>query len=277
MNELKRYSKIADEILHNDTKYYVDKKIINNIFIVTQNSYNLQNIIFRLTIIDSYYSTQMNKRYFGIEDIAKSIFEITDNETKLQDLFIALTKEIDSEKILNLFHNSNYGIHKNGKNAGRAISLISKYAYYQTKYYFPIYDSLAKKMYPLIMKKYYPSTTLKGSMKNKNISDYIKSINQLNQLSGIANYDRLDNLLWLSGKISSGNFSLLFKKKEQYVNFAKVVISNTNESENDKKIGFSKRVQNFIRNDFKSLSKVIDDKNLLDFIKFTNDLNPIFE
>ena len=278
MKELIEKANLADRILHNETKYFTDKEIIKGIFGKTKEKYSIQNIIFRLTIIDSYYSTQMNKRYFGIEDIADSIWEISlHKENTMSEYFSDFAKNLQNEEIRNLFKKKNYGIHKDGNDAGCAISLISKYAYYQTGYNFPIYDSLAKKIYPLIMKKYFTTTKETGNVKSNNIVEYIKSINQLKKLSGIDNYDKLDNLLWLSGKILEGNFYLLFKEKKEYKSFVKKVKEHTNEtftSENgkQKKYNFSERILLYIEENKAKLKEIIKNAELCEFIEFALNL-----
>ncbi len=214
MTKLFKVAGLANQVLHNQTKYFTDKKIVNEIFDFTSSKYSPQAIISRLTIIDSYYSTQMNKRYYGIEDIADKIWEISpENEDEVIRCFVDFAKNHQNGRVYDLFFHKNYGIHKNGVDAGIAISLISKYAYYQTKFEFPIYDRLTKEVYPLIVKKYFPEYINNYSIDSKDIIQFIKSINKLNELSEIKNYDRLDNLLWLSGKILNGNFSLVFKEK----------------------------------------------------------------
>lgn len=277
MKELKEFANLAGQILHNETKYYIDKEIIRGIFLNTKKNYNLQNIIFRLTIIDSYYSTQMNKRYFGIEDIAEAIWKITvKNENKVSEAFLNFALNLQNKEISSLFNHKNYGIQKNGTKAGRAISLISKYAYYQTGYKFPIYDSLAKKVYPLIMKKYFPPKAQTYNIDSDNILEYIKAINQLKELSAIDNYDKLDNLLWLSGKILAGNFSLIFKEKEKYRAFALKVSNNTNEAKKlvngkQKKFDFSDRILLYIQENENRLSEIMNSE-LREFTKFALNL-----
>lgn len=65
-NTLVKYSSLANKILNNETRYKTNKAIISEVF--TMNNPN--KVQFRLTVIDSYYSTQMSKRLYGIEDIA---------------------------------------------------------------------------------------------------------------------------------------------------------------------------------------------------------------
>ena len=71
--DIKFYSEIANQILHKKTDYFKDKQIIKKIFTTTGDDHQ-ENIRLRLTIIDSYYSTNMNRRYYGIEHISKLIF-----------------------------------------------------------------------------------------------------------------------------------------------------------------------------------------------------------
>ena len=279
MTKLSDIAELANQVLHNQTKYFTDKKIIEEIFDFTSRTYSPQAIISRLTIIDSYYSTQMNKRYYGIEDIANKIWEISpENENEVKRCFLDFAKNLQNEEIQRLFLHKNYGIHKNGTDAGMAISLISKYAYYQTGFEFPIYDRLAKIVYPLIMKKYFPDKTIELSIYSTDIILFIKSINQLNKLSEIYHYDRLDNLLWLSGKILDGNFSLVFKEKETYRLFAKDVEKNASKTiklinGEIKYLKFSERMLGYIKEKKLILNEIIKDEKLKEFIEFALSLN----
>jgi len=278
MTKLPDIAELANQVLHSQTKYFTDKKIIGEIFDLTSRTYSPQSIISRLTIIDSYYSTQMNKRYYGIEDIANKIWEVSpENENEVKQCFLNFAKNLQNKNIQALF-GKKYGIHKNGTDAGGAISLISKYAYYQTGFEFPIYDRLAKIVYPLIMKKYFPDKTIELSIRSTDIILFIKSINQLNELSKINNYDKLDNLLWLSGKILDGNFSLVFKKKETYSLFAKEVEKKTSKTiklinGEIKHLDFSERMIGYIKENKLILNEIIKDKKLKEFIEFALCLN----
>lgn len=80
INNLIKYSNLANKILNNETKYKTNKAIISEVF--TMNNPN--RVQFRLTVIDSYYSTQMSKRLYGIEDIVKELIKYSDAELKLE-------------------------------------------------------------------------------------------------------------------------------------------------------------------------------------------------
>jgi len=152
LEDLKKNIKLAPKILEN-TSYKWAKEIISEMFKIQRKNY-LETIFFRLTIIDSYYATQMNKRLYGIEDLANKIEKLGMDKRinkRLED-YIAHGFENDKE-IKDLFECKKIGIDKTGEDFGGAMSLISKYFYFVTDYKFPIYDSLAKKSYSLIANK----------------------------------------------------------------------------------------------------------------------------
>lgn len=47
------------------------------------------DILLRLTVIDSMYSTQMGKRYYGLDDLAKAIYAVQQEKHRpLKELFV---------------------------------------------------------------------------------------------------------------------------------------------------------------------------------------------
>jgi hypothetical protein len=127
-------------------------------------------------------------------------------------------------KPFNLFA-ERYGIGKDGSEKGVAVSLISKYAYFETGYRFPIYDSIACEMYPRLWnycgwaKSEMPKLTLKDSnqqmLGDATIVAFTKGIDELIvRLGDDISYDHLDRLLWFVGKIYRGNLSLVLNKKD---------------------------------------------------------------
>ena len=78
----------AYRILHKtgssaESNYGRSKRIITSLFNMTEENY-IETVISRLTLIDSYYSTQINsKRLFGIDEIAHEIVRISDNSEVL--------------------------------------------------------------------------------------------------------------------------------------------------------------------------------------------------
>lgn len=273
--KIKEASSIALSILENDTQYLQGKELINDIFQYTSDNYSKGSIVSRLTIIDSYYSTQMSKRYFGLEDIADKIWSISCNEIEISNILIDFAINPQNKEIVKLF-NSSYGIRKNGTPVGKAVSLLTKYAYFQTNYKFPIYDSLVMKMLPIYCNQYFQHEFLKSDFKFSNIQLFLKSINKFDRLSQINNYNQLDNLLWLSGKILDGNLSLILDKSE-YIKLAKVVSVETYQKELNK-IGkevnrnFSKRILEYLRFKNTDLRKTISNQKLIKFIDYVFDL-----
>ena len=71
------------EKLHNikvdSSGYSLGKATILKVFNAT-NSYTTEGILARLTLIDSMYSTQMSRRYYGLEELAKVLTEINQNK-----------------------------------------------------------------------------------------------------------------------------------------------------------------------------------------------------
>lgn len=206
-----------------------DKEAIQHIFEMTKRR-TKSEILLRLTVIDSMYSTQMNRRYYGLQELAEKL-DCLNHKQALPKLFAEFIKQqnIDSfngaiGKVKFNLWAEKYGIGKNGKDRGVAVSLISKYAYFETGYEFPIFDSIACEMYPRIWKYCGwkdKAPILKVNDKNqqllgdKTILTFITAIDELiKRLGGNISYDHLDRLLWFSGKIYRGNLSLVLERKD---------------------------------------------------------------
>jgi len=209
MKKLNYFASLAHIIINNNKEFASNKTIISNLFKIDNESKNVELIKNRLTIIDSYYSTQMSKRLYGIEDLANSLSAFSDNELK-KEVILFLQNPKEKTKINELF-TSKYGIDKSGNQYKKAISIISKYLYFLNEFNFPIYDSLAINSYKLLQKN-----NILAGFDNINETNYFECINKLNSKSEIENYEKLDNLLWLIGKLQKGSFSLLVNK-EQYL------------------------------------------------------------
>lgn len=206
-----------------------DKKAIENIFEKT-NGRSLGEILLRLTVINSMYSTQMNRRYYALQELAEKL-HCLNKKKPLPELFKEFIEENRDARLFdgtiggkkfNLFA-ENYGIGKNGFDKGVAVSLISKYAYFETHYNFPIYDSIACEMYPRIWsycgfgKKNYRLTIKDDNQRmvgDETIVAYTKAIDEMiKRLGGDISYDHLDRLLWFVGKIIRGNLSLVLDRE----------------------------------------------------------------
>lgn len=201
------YSNTAHVILNSETQYLSNKTIISTLF-EDQITNDFESVVKnRITIIDSYYSTQMSKRLYGIDELAKDISVYSDVTLKSETAKF-LNKPSEDNLISSLFLKK-YGIDKSGKPFGKAISLISKYIYFLNDGNFPIYDSLAIDSYKLLKKN--SLITTKSTISEVNYFDYMK---QLNLITNINDYEKLDNLLWLIGKLSKGSFSILMNKSK---------------------------------------------------------------
>ena len=250
-NTLIHFSNLAQTILNQETRYQANKKIIQDIFKTPSVTFK-DTIQFRLTVIDSYYSTQMSKRLYGIEDIANELVKYSDDILKLEiDNFL----ENPIEGIIQELFTQTYGFDKEAKNAKKAISLLSKYLYFLSECMFPIYDTLGKVSYNLLKdNKYITSKALTDD-------NYFELMITLNQTSTIKDFEKLDNLLWLLGKIKDGSFSILMDKSKyetivKQVDFSKAVKSE----EKDKSI------RKYIQNNYKtSNSFSLSEKEFLEF------------
>ncbi len=204
--------------------YVTGKNTIRKVFDSIEGN-SVENILARLTLIDSMYSTQMGRRYYGLEELAEVLAKLQEKQ-KLSDMFLTFLKDKDVEKFTVVCNGEEkklftekYGIGKDGSDKGHALSLITKYAYFETNYQFPIYDSIVREMYPLLWsycglpKKEMPKMT---SMVD-NIIAFVEAIDLLKKKLGNPKeltYDSLDRLLWHTGKILRGNLSLILTMEE---------------------------------------------------------------
>lgn len=261
--DVSKYAKLADEILFEQTGYLNSKNIIKNNFIFGMADKN--EVTKRLTIIDAYYSTQMNKRVFGIEEIAETIIEISNKDEEIKEYFLEfLENPIEESNIYKLF-DKEYGYDKKGNKFGKAISLISKYAYFICDYKFPIYDSLVKKYQPILLKKLDISKNYLLRMPNDDdIIKYLKIINDTNTKLTINDFDKLDSLLWLYGKLYSGSLSLLLNKDKFLIITKYLEIPNDLDSDKINEY-ISQRLKDY-KND-KELQNILGNK-VIKFLEF---------
>ena len=228
----------AKDVNQSDSGFSADKDAIVRVFNGT-NGCDKADLLVRLTLIDSMYSTQMSRRYYALDELAEALVILADGKKdKLERDFLAFAKnpeknlklfdyiEIEGKKRVtkNLFSEC-YGIGKDGANKGVAISLISKYAYFLTGFKFPIYDSIACEMYPLVchfcgwneLEKRKLTIGKGGKVQGaETMISFVNAINSLIAKLGCrgANYDLLDRYLWFVGKICRGNLSLVLSRSE---------------------------------------------------------------
>jgi len=255
---LRKKSELANSILEKETSYFKDKNIIYGFFTNSKDKLTKENIEAQLTVIDSYYSTNMSRRYYGIEEVAESILKISNSKDELKNKFIEYPKTSNhSNEITNLFHKK-YGYNKKGKSVGRSMSLISKYAYFITDFNFPIYDSIVREVYPLLSEG--------NKLNDSKFDKFVTSMNKLLQFSQIDDFNKLDNLLWLIGKINRGNYSLILKKSNYLELVAKIDnLDSFKSNEIDMKI------RDYINNNIDDLSNIFTDRQRK-MIKFSNKL-----
>lgn len=246
------------------SSYSADRWVIHNIFKNSKTSkssespkssktpLNYHDILLQLRVIDAMYSTNMSRRYYGIEELASTILEFNSYKELAKELhsYLEAISKNDSnaakdKRIEDLF-NKSYGIHKNCSTAGVATSLASKYSYFalmmcDDKYPngFPIYDSLAKTMLPKVCEYLDMDCLWKGNGQNLDIDTFLKQVTALKDSLCISRnmfnrqlYDILDAYLWTMGKINGGNFSLIMSRKD-YETFIKNLGLDVDNQQND--------------------------------------------
>ena len=218
---LNLFEKIHSE-KKNESGYSLGKSTILKVFKATD-GYSHEDILARLTLIDSMYSTQMSRRYYGLEELAVALADVH-NGKNLEEAFLDFLKDKNlkpfelrnSKKVKTNLFIEKYGIGKNGEDKGSAVSLISKYAYFETKFKFPIYDSIVREMYPRVWNYCgFPQSEML-EFKYNDMTSFVEMINLMISKfnSTYVNYDSLDRVLWYVGKIYRGNLSLVLSRKE---------------------------------------------------------------
>ena len=243
------FSNLAYHILNDNSRYIDNKRIIVEIF----NFDNEKKIQLRLTVIDSYYSTQMNKRLYGLEDISNELGQFNDAELKL--IISQFLNSPNEGELIHIFQKK-YGLNKRGHSQKKAISLITKYLYFLSNGQFPIYDDLGKLTYNLLRRNGY---LLSSSI---NESNYFKKIIALNQNFQINDFEKLDNFLWLTGKLFSGSFSILMGK-EKYIRITENIEFKKNISSSQ----IDTIIRDYIKNNFKKLDVFsTKEKQFMEFV-----------
>jgi hypothetical protein len=210
--ELAHYARLAQLVLLQDVPYKFDKAVLASLFSSQLLPGHEQMIALRLTAIDGYYSTNMSKRHYWIEDIVAAFAKAGADDSSLKAFFLDYIESPVTGSPGSSLLNSTYGITKGGAPSNRAHSLLSKYAYFLTNGCFPIYDTLVRESYNRLSKRF-PDTFAPCP----NLDDVDVFFQRFSVLrADFGDFDLLDNLLWLLGKVSSGSLSLVLSK-ERYV------------------------------------------------------------
>lgn len=193
---------LAKEILENDTPYSRNRDVIDTLFKMNFDLPYKQIVFIRLTVIDSLYSTNMNKHIGGLEKLANCICEISDNDEELKTK-VKKYKEKQNQTDVGWLLEEPYG---NGRPA-KARSLISKYFYFLMEHRFPIEDSLLKVYINEIDEYFSLGLDFYPYSKCEDKSDLLMKLLRFEKIDG--QYDSFDNLVWLYGKIREKSFSLI--------------------------------------------------------------------
>lgn len=282
---------LSVKILENDTPYFRCKSIVKSLFEGKVDLNDESQTFMRLTTLDALYSTNMSKRLYGLDDLAKELSKI--DYSRLKEETTKYKKDGIDENSLsyNLFQRA-YGCSKinsaksnsdkNNIEGAQAGSLISKYLYFATSYNFPIVDSLVRDNINVIIKNFDLKSDLKipkTSLKNDDFS-LVKLLVNLQQQNNLTTkeektFSPFDNFLWLYGKIKKGSLSFILNK-EDYKNVVSAFAISLDDIANKKaEKGNSKKTQSSLfdqivaeklKKELKKISSVIN-KNLYNFIE----------
>ncbi|MBQ9282000.1 MAG: hypothetical protein IJ207_07345 [Treponema sp.] len=226
---------LAKTILESDENLG-SRSLIDNLFAMTSikadsdtEATRIDKIQMRLSVIDSFYSTNMGRRLYGLKELAEKISELGDDE-KLREKLNLYINQGDSD-ISGVF-TKKYGIFKHGIPSAdnlaiesnvenddegfKAISLISKYFYFVSNHNFPIYDSLVRNNIKKVLNHFH----IKNHFTGKLIEE--EFIRELVRVCDKDKFAEFDNLLWLYGKIQRGSLSFLADKKI-YINIMELL------------------------------------------------------
>ena len=187
--------------------HYAKEKAFISLCFQTRMEQQFETVKLRLHLIDSLYSTQMSKRHYGLEELAKALATYSD-EHLIVESEKYLTTGI-SDILQSLFYEK-YGYNAVGQKEKKAVSLISKYLYFLTTYQFPIYDSLVKISYREVICDF----GIKPEYTKITDANFVQALSELNQLSEINNFEKLDNYLWYPQKLKMESYSLIFSKEK---------------------------------------------------------------
>jgi hypothetical protein len=199
---ISRLKNLSTEVLHKDTPYKMNKDIISKM--IRNEIFTYENIFKHLTVLDSMYSTNMNRRFFGIEEISKELLEFR-SLNELKQHILEFNGNPHNESTIGKLYKRKYGYSKQGEKK-YAQSIISKYLYFVSEFNSPIYDRLVLENHKLLVRHYRLSVSKLSN--GIDIIEFYKRINTTIYNLGIR-YDELDNILWLIGKIRQSSFSLI--------------------------------------------------------------------
>ena len=236
--ELQQGASSLQQATYND-----QRTLINAVF--NGEEYTMGNVMLRLVVIDSLYSTNAAYSYFSFEEMAETICSLG-SEKDAQDYFYMVVTSGKDPK--GLFCEP-YGIRKNLAEGSMQMSLLSKYAFYcllqnpqRYPWGFPIYDRLAKESYPTVCKMLgIEKKHSLPALETPKIDEYLKCVGQLREalfgdsselFCGYQQFDILDAYLWRMGKFEDGNLSLLIGRKD-YERFVKNLGLETKGKEDD--------------------------------------------
>lgn len=204
---------LAKSILENNTPYTRNRNLIDSLF-KKQKNWSYREIVYlRLAVIDSLYSTNMNKHVGGLEDLAETIVGKSCNDEDLKQKIAEHKKSHIHPDITEVLET------KYGNPEAKASSLVSKYFYFLTGHKFPIEDKLLKAYVSEVVAYFgYKDFNYHQYSKNDDKSDLIKKLLAFEPIQ--ERFDAFDNLVWLYGKLKEKSISLITNGHDENSIFA---------------------------------------------------------
>lgn len=193
----------AHKRLNEAPDFKLIKEMIVKLFEITHEMPKEQAVFLRLSVIDSLYSTNMNKMIGGMKELSKALLTLdkqdfldyyNNGQGKLKEILLAR-------------YGYNYKKGDKNEKGNQAISLISKYGYFLTNFEFPIYDSLMRQLVNAL-KRYV--VEIKPYDTGENLYNYFSNISSITKAFKVS-VDQLDAFGWLIGKLENAQKS---EKKE---------------------------------------------------------------
>lgn len=202
--------------------YALQEKVLLQIFQQYPNNTNLSEVLLKVTMLNSFYSTGI----MDVKTVVQHIYDLANN--KGIDARIKSGDPTVVAEIANVNHGGKVICH---------LSFASKYCSFHNPSAYPIYDSIVWNVFTTLKKRGFFAVNTAFSVDGikRDFSKYIAIYDEFIQLSGIGgivpmpNYKEIDRYLWGSQKIKSlpSNVSSVVANPKEYQQIINNVINKT--------------------------------------------------
>ena len=104
--EFRELMALAKDVLENDTPYYRNRNVIDALFKLKPDLPYQEIVYVRLAVIDSFYSTNMKKHIGGMDELAKVIADMSEDDDDLKKKISQYKMSLNQPDITDLFEKS---------------------------------------------------------------------------------------------------------------------------------------------------------------------------